>query len=43
MHANGGLVNVDEIEAIKNAYQTWNELPGAFNAVAHCEAIGRKA
>ena len=35
--------NVEEMEAMKKAFQVWQELPYAFYAQAECEAIGRKA
>ena len=37
-----GLATVDELEAIKKAWLTWQELPGAIWAHSHCEAIGWK-
>ena len=37
------LANLDESEAIKEAWLNWQELPDAFHAHAHCEAVGRKA
>ena len=39
----GGLTTVEEIEAIKAAYKTWQEIPGALMTVDYFEAIGRKA
>jgi SAM-dependent methyltransferase len=36
------LASYDEIEAIKEAWRAWPELPDAFFANAHGEAIGRK-
>ena len=38
-----GSVDVNELEALKGSALTWQELPGAFYANSHCEAIGRKA
>ena len=37
------LASHDEIEAIKEAWRVWSELPNAFFANAHGEAVGRKA
>jgi SAM-dependent methyltransferase len=38
-----GVTNFDELESIKEAWLNWKELPDAFHAHAHCEAIGWKA
>ena len=38
-----GLASLEELEAIKKELQNWQDIPGAFLADAHCEAIGRKA
>jgi SAM-dependent methyltransferase len=38
-----GLANKEELESMNEAYHIWCELPGAFHARSHCEAIGWKA
>jgi len=38
-----GLASYDDIEPIKEAWRAWQELPDAFFANAHGEAVGRKA
>jgi SAM-dependent methyltransferase len=37
-----GLSSADELDAIKEELRIWQDLPGAFFADAHCEAVGRK-
>ncbi|MEZ4681300.1 MAG: methyltransferase domain-containing protein [Caldilineaceae bacterium] len=37
------FTNADELEAMKAAWQTWQERPDGFLAASHCEAVGRKA
>ncbi len=37
-----GLAKAEELEATKKYMQIWKGLPGAFFALTHCEAIGRK-
>ena len=38
-----GLATSAELEAMKEVWQAWQELPDAFFAIAHGEAVGRKA
>lgn len=38
-----GLANAYELEAMKEAWLAWPDLSDAFFAVAHGEAVGRKA
>ncbi len=38
-----GLAKVEELETVISTMRSWQSLPGAFAAAAHCEAIGRKA
>jgi hypothetical protein len=37
------LATANELEAMKKAWQNWQELPGAFYALSFGEAIGWKA
>ena len=37
-----GVTSEKELEDIVRYMQAWQELPGAFYAMSHCEAIGRK-
>ena len=38
-----GLANSSQLEAMREAWVAWQQLPGAFVALAHGEAVGRKA
>jgi ubiquinone/menaquinone biosynthesis C-methylase UbiE len=38
-----GIITAEEMKAAYDAYHTWQETPGAIEAIAHCEAMGRKA
>ena len=38
-----GVTSKEELASMKNAFQKWQELPGAFFTMSYCEEIGRKA
>jgi SAM-dependent methyltransferase len=37
-----GLAKAEELAAIRDAWQNWQDAPMAISAISHCEVIGRK-